>query len=269
MTPRHTMRGTVYFIGAGPGDPELITLKGARLIAAADLVLYAGSLVPPAVVAGAHAAKAVLDSSGMTLEEIHARMRETALSGGLVARVHTGDPSLYGAVREQMLLLEAEGIPCVVVPGVTAALAAAAAGKVPLTTPERVQSFSVTRLGGRTAVPPSQSVRALAAHGGTLAIYLSAPEAALLQEELLAAGVAPETPVLAAYRVGWPDERLVRTQVGELASVAARENFTRQTVFLVLPGEREAGDTVPASRLYAGDFSHGFRKLPEQEKNNA
>jgi precorrin-4/cobalt-precorrin-4 C11-methyltransferase len=262
------MRGTVFFIGAGPGDPELITVKGRRIIDAAELVLYAGSLVPRAVVEGAKPGAAVLDSSGMTLEETHALTREAVLAGKTVARVHTGDPSLYGAAREQMALLDAEDIPYQIVPGVTAAFAAAAAGRVSLTVPESVQSFSVTRLGGRTDVPQSQSVRELARHGGSLAIYLSAPDAARLECELLAGGVDPKTPVLVAYRVGWPEERLVRTEVASLAATVAAEKFTRQTVFLVLPGERDGGgnkEGPPVSRLYAGDFFHGFRKRPEEE----
>lgn len=260
------MQGTVFFIGAGPGDPELITVKGRRLIDAADLVLYAGSLVPQAVVAQAKPGAAVVDSSGMTLEETHALMRETARAGKTVARVHTGDPSLYGAVREQMALLDADDIPYEVVPGVTAAFAAAAAGRVSLTVPESVQSFSVTRLGGRTDVPPGQSVRDLARHGGSLAVYLSAPDAARLEKELLAGGMDPQTPVLIAYRVGWPEERLVRADVASLAATVAAEKFTRQTVFLVLPGERENGGGKGGSlvsRLYAGDFFHGFRKGKE------
>ncbi|SBV97634.1 Cobalt-precorrin-4 C(11)-methyltransferase [uncultured delta proteobacterium] len=262
------MQGTVFFIGAGPGDPELITVKGRRLIDAADLVLYAGSLVPQAVVARTKPGAAVVDSSGMTLEETHALMRETARAGKTVARVHTGDPSLYGAVREQMALLDADAIPYEIVPGVTAAFAAAAAGRVSLTVPESVQSFSVTRLGGRTDVPPGQSVRDLARHGGSLAVYLSAPDASRLEKELLAGGVDPQTPVLIAYRVGWPEERLVRTDVSSLTATVAAEKFTRQTVFLVLPGERDNGREKGGSlvsRLYAGDFFHGFRKSKEGE----
>lgn len=259
------MQGMVYFVGAGPGDPELITVKGKRLVETADLVLYAGSLVPQAVVAQTKPGADVLDSSSMTLEETHAIMREAALAGKAVARVHTGDPSLYGAVREQMALLDADGIEYRIIPGVTAAFAAAAAGRVSLTVPESVQSVSVTRLGGRTDVPPGQSVRELARHGGSLAVYLSAPDAARLEKELLAGGVEPDTPVLIAYRVGWPEERLVWAEVKNLAATVAEEKLTRQTVFLVLPGERKARDRNSlVSRLYAGEFFHGFRKNKEE-----
>ena len=254
-----TAQGMVWFIGAGPGDPELITRKGYRLIGEADLVLYAGSLVPPAVVAHAKAGAKVIDSAPLSLEETHALLEETARQGGLAARVHTGDPSLYGAIREQMALLDAAGIRYAVVPGVTAAFAAAAAGNVSLTAPELVQSFAITRLAGRTPVPDSQSVRALAAHGGALAVYLSAPEAGTLQQELLDAGLSPDTPVLAAHRVGWPEESLVWATAGTLAEAVHNAAFTRQTVFLVLPGEK-AGAAQAKSRLYAAEFSHGFRE---------
>lgn len=249
--------GMVSFIGAGPGDPELITVKGKRLIEEADLVLYAGSLVPGALVASAKPGAPVLDSSSMTLEETHAAMRDAAFAGKAVARVHTGDPALYGAVREQAVLLERDGVPHQVIPGVTAAFAAAAAAKISLTAPEVVQSFSIARVEGRTPVPPGQNVRDLARGGGSLAVYLSAPEAEKLQQELLEGGIAPETPVLAAYRVGWPDQRLVWTRADAVAETARREGLTRQTVFLVLPGEMA---DVSRSRLYAGDFSHGFRR---------
>ena len=250
--------GMVWFIGAGPGDPELITVKGRRLIEQADLVLYAGSLVPPEVVACARKEAVVLDSAAMTLEETHARMRDAALRGGLVARVHTGDPMLYGAAREQMILLQAEGIPCAVVPGVSAAFAAAAAAGASLTVPESVQSFAVTRLDGRTPVPAGQSVAEYARHGGSLAVYLSAGNPEQLVEELRAGGVSEDTPILLAHKVGWPDEKLAWATLSTLVSTAADNAFSRRTVFLVLPGER-AGKNA-ASRLYAKDFSHGYRK---------
>ncbi len=245
MTP-----GKVYFIGAGPGDPELLTLKAARLIAGADLVLYAGSLVPRAVVAGAKPGAAVIDSAPLNLEETHALMRGRALEGGTVARVHTGDPGLYGAVREQARLLDADGIPWEVVPGVTAAFAAAAAAGVSLTEPGGSQSLIITRNEGRTPVPANERLRELAARKTTLAIYLSAAQVEILKEELLAA-LPPETPVICAHRVGWPDQEILRLPLGELERAKA---FTRQTVFLVMPGGG-GGE----SRLYSADFRHGFR----------
>lgn len=251
--------GMVSFIGAGPGDPELITVKGRRLIQEADLVLYAGSLVPAALVSCAKNGARVMDSSPMTLEETHEAMRETVFAGGNVARVHTGDPALYGAVREQALLLERDNIAYRIIPGVTAAFAAAAAARVSLTVPETVQSFAITRAAGRTNVPTAQSVREFARHGGSLAVYLSAADAGAVQTAILEGGVAPGTSVLAAHRVGWPDERLVWTTAENLVETVAREGFARQTVFLVLPGETGGKEGAPRSRLYDGGFAHGFR----------
>ena len=249
---------TVYFIGAGPGDPELITVKGRRLISEADLVLYAGSLVPVEVVACARAGARVVDSAPLTLEETHALMRDAALSGLIVARVHTGDPMLYGAAREQMALLEEDGIPCAVVPGVSAAFAAAAAARVSFTVPEHVQSLAVTRLDGRTPVPEGQRVADYVRHGASLAVYLSARDPEALAEELRRGGASEDTPILLAYRVGWPEEKLAWATLADLETTAREQGFSRQTVFLILPGEKHRQS--PPSRLYAKDFSHGYRE---------
>ncbi|MDR2488606.1 MAG: precorrin-4 C(11)-methyltransferase [Desulfovibrio sp.] len=251
-------RGMVWFVGAGPGDPELITVKGRRLIAEADLVLYTGSLVPCSMVACAKPGARVEDSSGMTLEETHARIRRTVLSGLMVARVHTGDPMLYGAVREQMRLLDRDGIHYAVVPGVSAVFAAAAAAGVSLTVPERVQSLVVTRLEGRTPVPAGQRVADYVRHGASLAVYLSAASPEALAEELRRGGAEEDVPVLLAHRVGLPDEKIVPTTLRDLEETARGQDIGRQTVFLVLPGER-LGESPP-SRLYARDFTHGRRQ---------
>lgn len=249
-------KGKVFFIGAGPGDPELLTLKGQRLIREADLVLYAGSLVPPEVIACAKPGARVEDSAPLCLEETHALVRDCALGGGMVARVHTGDPALYGAVREQARLLEADGIPWEVVPGVSAAFAAAAAGKVSFTVPEVTQSLIITRLEGRTPVPERERLRELAAHGTSMALYLSASEPERLREELLAV-LPPETPILCAYRVGWPEQRMIWATAETLPSVIREHGLSRQTVFLVLPGQACEDDH---SRLYDAAFSHGRRQ---------
>lgn len=248
--------GLVSFVGAGPGDPELLTLKGRKAIESAALVLYAGSLVPPQVVACAAPGVPVVDSAPLSLEECHTLVRRTALAGGPVARVHTGDPSLYGTLREQVRLLDADGIPWRVIPGVTAACAAAAAAGVTFTVPEITQSLVITRMEGRTPVPEREAVRHLAAHGASLAVYLSAGASEALQADLLC-HMPPETPVLCACRVGWPDQRLIWATAGTLARCAAEHGLERQTVFLVLPGQN-APDTC--SQLYASDFSHGYRQ---------
>jgi precorrin-4/cobalt-precorrin-4 C11-methyltransferase len=247
----------VFFVGAGPGDPDLITVRGRRAVREADLVLYAGSLVPREVVAFAREGARVEDSSPMTLDETHALMKETVLAGGRVARVHTGDPSLYGAVREQMALLDRDGISYRVIPGVTVAFAAAAAAGVSFTLPERTQSLILTRLEGRTPVPETERLRDLAAHQASMAVYLSAGDPEGVAAELRLGGYPEETPVVVAHRVGWPDERILFTRLQDLAETVAREGITRQAVFLVLPGQ----DREPAfSRLYSPDFHHGFRE---------
>lgn len=254
--PQEPERVAVWFVGAGPGDPELITVKGQRLIAGADLVLYAGSLVPPAIVAQARADAVVVDSAPMNLQETHSLMMETVRRGGMVARVHTGDPSLYGAIREQMRLLEAEGVRCAVVPGVSAGFAAAAAAAASLTVPERSQSLIITRLEGRTPVPDTEKLRDMARHRCAMAIYLSAANAQGIADELRAGGLEEATPVIAAYRVGWPDQRIVRATLGTLCEAVRVHGLTRQTVFLVLPGE---DGSERFSKLYDPEFLHGFR----------
>ncbi|MBW2017575.1 MAG: cobalt-precorrin-4/precorrin-4 C(11)-methyltransferase [Deltaproteobacteria bacterium] len=227
----------VYFVGAGPGDPELITIKGRKCIEQADLV--------------------VRDSSSMTLDQTHALMVETVRGGGTVARVHTGDPSLYGAVREQAILLEREGIPYEIVPGVTAATAAAASARVSFTLPEKVQTLIITRLEGRTPVPEKERLKELSRHNASMALYLSASDPEGIAEGLLAGGYDAKTPVVTAYRVGWPDELILRSRVSTLVETVRTAGIRRQAVFLVLPGQEEE---PVSSRLYCPDFLHGFRK---------
>ncbi|MBF0514014.1 MAG: precorrin-4 C(11)-methyltransferase [Desulfovibrionaceae bacterium] len=246
----------VYFIGAGPGDPELLTLKAARLIASADVVVYAGSLVSPGIAALAKSGAELHDSAALTLEQTHGIIKAAVAKGQTAARVHTGDPSLYGAVREQAQLLAADNIAYEIVPGVTTAAAAAAALGVSFTSPETGQTLILTRAPGRTPVPEAESLRSLAAHRCALAIYLSVHKAGFVQNELLAGGLDPQTPVALVHRLGWPGEKRLLTTLGELASAAAAHDLTRQTVILVLPGE-----SLPAvrSRLYDPNFSHGYR----------
>lgn len=256
MTEERPGMGMVSFVGAGPGDPELLTIKGRNAIAAADLVLYTGSLVPEAVLAHAapHARK--VNSAPLTLEECHALMRETAFAGKPVARVHTGDTSLYGALREQSALLDCDGIPWRVIPGITAACAAAAAAGVTFTVPEVTQSLVITRMPGRTPMPESESLHALSSHKTSLAIYLSSQLVEDMQAELLQS-LPPETPVICAYSIGWPNQQIYRTTLADVARCVRENELYHQTVFLVLPGLDAEG---APSRLYAADFSHGWRK---------
>lgn len=249
-------RCPVHFVGAGPGDPELLTLKARRRIEEADLVLYTGSLVPVEVVSFAQEKARRVDSSSMTLAETHALIMDTVRAGGTVARVHTGDPSLYGAVREQMDLLDREAVDYEVVPGVSAAFAAAAAARVSFTLPERVQTLIITRLAGRTPVPEKERLMELARHRASMAVYLSASTPEQVVTELLEGGYPEDTPVVIAYRVGWPDQAIFYTNLADTAATARKAGIARQAVFLVLPAHE--GDS-PASRLYDPGFIHGCR----------
>lgn len=259
----HEHYGLVTFVGAGPGDPDLLTLKGRDAIASAALVLYAGSLVPPEIVAYAAPDATVVDSAELTLEEGHTLVREAALAGRPVARLHTGDPSLYGALREQIALLELEHIPWTVIPGVTAACAAAATCGLTFTVPEVTQSLVITRIAGRTPMPEYESIRALATHKTSMAVYLSGKLAPTLQAQLLEAGLEPETPVLCAHAVGWPTQALYWTNIGRLVDCVNEHQLFKQTVFLVLPGELAKGSK---SCLYDASFTHERRQGSDAPK---
>lgn len=252
----------VHFVGAGPGAADLVTVRGARLLGRADVVVYAGSLVNPELLELAPEGAAVYDSAGMTLEEVFAVMRDAAAAGGRVVRLHTGDPSLYGAIREQMDLLDAAGIPYEVVPGVSSMCGAAAALKAEFTVPGVSQSVVVTRMAGRTPVPAGEELRAFAAHGCTMVLFLSAGLLDAAQDELLAGGCAPGTPAAIVERATWPDERVLRCTVGTLAQTAAEAGVSRQALvcvggFLTGPHDR--------SKLYDPAFAHGFRAAAGEE----
>ncbi len=262
----------VWFIGAGPGDPELITVKGRRLISEADMVLYAGSLVPREAIACASPRAVVADSAPMTLAQTHAYMMQTLDAGGMVARVHTGDPSLYGAIREQMALLDAQHIPYDIVPGVTSAFAAAAAAHISFTLPEITQSLIITRMEGRTPVPQAEALRHMAQRGTSMAIYLSAGHVERMEQELRAAGLPGHTRIIAAHRVGWPQQHLMECTLDTLTATMQQKNPGGQTVFLVLPGnalhggpqqDNELEAYPPRSKLYDPTFSHAQRKAED------
>lgn len=247
----------VYFIGAGPGDPDLITVRGRELISRADLVLYAGSLVPKEVLAAARNDARVEDSAPLSLEETHALIMDTVRAGGLAVRVHTGESSLYGAVREQADFLRRDGVNYEIVPGVTAAFAAAARARIAFTAPEATQTLILTRMSGRTPVPEAESISRLAAHGSSMAVYLSADRAADLARELRQARTPEDTVIIIGVKVGHPGEKIIRTSLAGLEQAAREHALSRQTVFLILPGESAPS---AASRLYAADFGHSFRK---------
>ncbi|MCU0588871.1 MAG: precorrin-4 C(11)-methyltransferase [Syntrophobacteraceae bacterium] len=252
-------RFPVSFVGAGPGDPELITVKGSRLLREADRIVYAGSLVPVALLEGRKPGAEVHDSAGLALEETHRLLRDGYAAGMRVVRLHTGDPSLYGAIQEQMDLLDRDAIPCEVVPGVSAVFATAAALRQELTLPDISQTLILTRMAGRTPVPEAESLESLASHGATLAVYLSVQR----MEEVvsrLSAGYPPHTPVVVAYRVGWPDQVIVRGTLESIAGQVRASGIRRQAIIMIgdVLGARDR-DRKTRSRLYDETFSHGFR----------
>jgi precorrin-4/cobalt-precorrin-4 C11-methyltransferase len=248
---------TVHFIGAGPGDPGLITVRGAELLACCPVVIHAGSLVPRSVIA--RAARA-LDSSGMTLDEIVREMAAAHRAGEDVARVHSGDPCLFGSIAEQMRRLDALGIPYAVVPGVSSFTAAAAALRRELTVPGVSQIVIIARAPGRTPVPERQRLEELARHGATLgatlALFLSA---GLVEEavEALLPAYGPGCPAAVVHRASWPDERILR---GTLSTIAAQMSVAGiHATAMILVGAALAPAGFPDSRLYAPEFGHGFR----------
>ena len=226
---------TVHFIGAGPGDPELLTLKARRLIRSCPVCLYAGSLVPAAVVAEAPVGARVLDTASMTLDETHAEIAAAHARGLDVARVHSGDPSLYGAIAEQIRLLRRDGIPYDVTPGVPAYAAAAAALGQELTVPEIAQSIVLTRVSMKsTSMPPRETLEAFAATGATLAIHLGI-RALREIERVLVPHYGPDCPVVVAYRVGWPDEAFLRGTLTDIRAKVREAKITRTALILVGP----------------------------------
>ena len=250
----------VVFVGAGPGDPELITVKGRRTLEQADLVIYAGSLVPEALLAWTRPDCRKLNSASLHLDEIVSDIERAYRKGLRVVRLHTGDPSLYGAVHEQMMVLRERGIPYSVIPGVTAAFAAAAAMGLEYTLPNISQTLILTRMAGRTPVPERENLAALAAHRTSMVIYLSVHLVDQMADTLKQTYGA-SAPCAVVYRVGHPEERIFRTTIDRLAATVAQENITRQALVIVgdvLNADRSAA--AQPSRLYDKNFSHGFRK---------
>lgn len=259
------MKHPIMFVGAGPGDPELITVKGQRLIAGADRIVYAGSLVPEALLEARKADAEVFNSASLSLEETHGLLVEAHRRGHRVVRLHTGDPSLYGAIQEQMELLDREGIPYGVVPGVSAVFAAAAALRQELTLPEASQTLILTRMEGRTPVPERERLETLASHRATLAIYLSVQNIEKVAEGL-SEHYPPETPVVVAYRVGWPDEAFVEGTLADIAQRVQGAGIKRQALILVgdVFGVRARG-LAARSKLYDETFDHGYRSARAPE----
>ena len=247
----------VHFVGAGCGAADLITVRGARLLSEADVIIYAGSLVNPELLGCARPGCEVHDSSRMTLEQVIDAIQDAEARGLVTVRLHTGDTSLYGAVREQFDRLDALGIEYDVTPGVSAFCGAAAALKREYTLPEVSQTVIITRAAGRTPVPERERIRALAAHQATMALFLSASLVREVQDELLEGGYAPETPAAIVYKATWPDEKVLRCTVDTLADTARASGLSRTALILV--GRFLEGDYA-RSKLYDPDFTTGYRR---------
>jgi precorrin-4/cobalt-precorrin-4 C11-methyltransferase len=254
------MSPQVSFVGAGPGAADLITIRGARLLSHADVVIYAGSLVDLELVRRYAVTADVYDSAGMTLNEVMSVIMDAVTAGRSVVRLHTGDPSIYGATQEQMEALDRLGVAYRVVPGVTSAFAAAAALKQELTLPEVSQSVIFTRMEGRTPVPERESLRRIAGIGATLVIYLSVGMIDLVVEELLTGAYTTETAAAVVCRASWEDELIIEGTLADIAAKVREAGIDRQALIIV-------GDVLAARReglkarslLYDDGFSHGFR----------
>jgi len=255
----------VYIVGAGPGDPELITLRGQRVLSEADVVFYTGSLVPEGLLIHCRPGVEAIDTRSFTLETLLPQMVERVKAGRRVVRLQDGDPSLYGALHELLLRLAEAGIPFEIVPGVSAFQLAAARLQVELTVPELVQTIILTRASGRTRVPAAEALASLAAHRASLCLYLSARHVEQAQADLMTHYPA-DTPVAICYRLGWPDERIWLGSLAEMAVLTRQAGLERTVLYLISPALRGlAGAGSARSRLYSPDHAHLFRPKRRRE----
>ncbi|MFZ2303127.1 MAG: precorrin-4 C(11)-methyltransferase [Gallionella sp.] len=257
--------GKVWFVGAGPGDPDLITVKGRDLVANAGAILYAGSLVAEAATRWARTGCEICDSKSMALEEITTWLIDRADKHATVVRLQTGDPTLYGALIEMVQPLDAAGIEIGVVPGVSSAMASAAAACETLTLPEVTQTVILTRVEGRTPMPPGEDLEALASHRSTLCIYLSITLLHEVQRALRAAGWAEDAPIVVVQKASWPgEEKIVRGTLADIKQHCQKEKIGSQAMIIASPtlGARHWKE-VARSKLYDPEFSHRFRNAQE------
>ena len=261
-----TSNGKVYIVGGGPGDPELLTLKAKRIIESADVIIFADSLVPPEVVGFAKEGAKVVGSKEMNLDEIMDLELGAVREGKTVARVQSGDPSIYGAILEQMRVLEQEGVEYEIIPGVSAAFAAAAVLKSELTVPEKSQTIIMTRMEGRVAMPEGEQLKDLAAHGCTMVIFLSITRMTKVVRELTSSGYTEDTPVAVVYRVGWPDQLIIRGTLKDIADKVRAAKITLQALIIVGDAVDPGLDAAGAvSHLYSADYTHRYRRGPESQ----
>ena len=247
----------IHFVGAGCGAPDLITVRGARLLSEADVVIYAGSLVNPKLLEYCKEGCEIHDSAYMTLEQVIEVMRKAETEGKTTVRLHTGDPSIYGAIREQFDALDPLGIEYDVCPGVSAFSGAAASLKAEYTLPDVSQTVMITRMEGRTPVPEKEKLRSLAQHQTTMCLFLSTGLLEGLQSELMAGGFSPDTPAAIVYKASWPEEKIVRCRLCELAKKATENNITKTALIVV---GYFLGDRYERSKLYDPGFTTEFRE---------
>lgn len=248
----------IHFVGAGPGAPDLITLRGAKLLGEAKTVIYAGSLVNPEVLNHCQGEAQILDSASMTLEQVIQAMKTQEAQGGDTVRLHTGDPSLYGAIREQMDLLAELQIPYDVTPGVSSFSGAAAALQAEYTLPEVSQSVIITRMAGRTPVPEGEALAKMASHGCTMVLFLSTGLLEAVETQLLAGGAyTQDTPAAIVYKATWQEEQVFRCTIGTLAQTAKENQITKTALITI--GDF-LGQDYQRSLLYHPEFTHGYRQ---------
>lgn len=252
-----TIESTVYIVGAGPGDPDLLTVKAQKLLAVADVILFADSLIPEQILQLCRQDAEIIQTANKTLEEILPLMIERVRSHKSVVRLHSGDPSLYSAIHEQMQLLAEANIPFEVIPGISAFQAAAAKLKLELTVPGLVQTIILTRISGRTEVPMKEELASLAAHQASLCLYLSARHVENAQAKLLEHYPA-DTPVAICFRIGWPDEKIKVVPLNQMADSTHQEQLIRTTLYLISPALLPV---TGRSRLYNPEHSHLFRSI--------
>lgn len=247
----------VHFVGAGPGAADLITVRGQNLLKQADVIIYAGSLVNPEHLKLAKEGCQIYDSASMTLEQVIEVMGKAEAEGLMTVRLHTGDPSIYGAIREQMDLLAKEQIEYDVTPGVSSFCGAAAALKAEYTLPDVSQTVIITRMAGRTPVPEKEEIARLASHQATMAIFLSTGLLDSLSKELVRGGYSPDTPAAIVYKATWPEEKVFYGTVETLPQIAKENHITKTALILV---GRFLGDSYERSKLYDPSFTHEYRE---------
>ena len=252
--------GRVYIVGAGPGHPDLMTVRGVNLLRRADLVVFAGSLVPRKLLKNCPPACETIDSKGLDLGQITELCMNAANDNKVVVRLHTGEPSIYGATLEQCDIFKENGVPFEMVPGISSFQAAAAVLKAEFTIPEVSQTLIISRAAGRTPVPEKEELKLLGSHGSTIVLYLSVGLASKVQEDLLTCYPA-DTPAAICYRVSWPDEKIIKCELGELEKTVERHAIKMHALIIVGPGLKSHGTK---SRLYADDFTHRFRKAKDK-----